>query len=46
MKTILVFSLLLAFSLSQSCCSDGTVTVSGNADVKVKADIAKLTVNV
>lgn len=46
MKTLLLFGLLAALTLSQSCCNDNTISVSGNADVLVKPDIAKFTVNV
>lgn len=46
MKTILLLGLFAVLTLSQSCCNDNTISVSGNADVLVKPDIAKFTVNV
>ena len=46
MKTLIIITFLIGISLTQNCCLDNTVSVSGNAEVKVKADIAKFTVNV
>lgn len=45
-KLGLILTLSITLALSQSCCSDNTISVSGNAEVSVKPDIATFTVNV
>ena len=45
-KTFVILSLLALLTLSQSCCEDNTVKISGNAQIKVKPDIAIITVRV
>lgn len=42
----LILALSITLALSQSCCADNTISVSGNAEVKVKPDIATFTVDV
>lgn len=45
-KKFLLFTFLFIFTLSQACCEDNTIKVSGNAEIKVKPDIAIITVRV
>ena len=46
MKVFIFLALLTIFTLSQKCCDDNTISVSGNGEVKVKPDSATITVNV
>lgn len=43
-KKFLIFALFITYIVSQGCCGDNTVKVTGNAKIKVKPDIATITV--
>ena len=43
-KRRFLFTTLILLAASQECCEDNTIKVSGNAEIKVKPDLAIISV--